>query len=92
MANLWGFLLLASWPLVKKVLISLGIGVLTYGGLTLIGNQIQAQVLTNWGALPVSLVQVASLLGMPQALGIILGGLSARIALVSVGRIGKVTS
>jgi hypothetical protein len=48
--TLLAWLLLIIWPLVKKVLVSLGIGVLTYAGLSLIANQVQDQVMALWGA------------------------------------------
>lgn len=90
--QLVAFILALAWPLAKKILVSLGIGALTYAGLTLIGHQIEAQVVAQWGQVGGDQLRMASMLGMPQALGILLGGLSARIALVAVGKIGKVTS
>lgn len=80
------------WPLAKKVLVSLGIGFITYAGLSLIGTQVSNQVLSYWGQVPTDMFKMASLLGIPQAVGIMLGGLAARIGLVAVGRLGKLTS
>jgi len=37
-------------------------------------------------------LQIASLLGVVEALGIALGALAARAALMAVGRLGKVTA
>lgn len=92
MANIFMWLLAAVWPLAKKVLVSLGIGFLTYEGLGLIGAQVQNEIIALWGQVPGSMLTMATLLGIPQAFGIILGGLSARIALVSVGRLGKIAA
>ena len=45
MVNIFTFLLSAAWPIVKKVLASLGIGFLAYEGLSLIAGQLQSEIL-----------------------------------------------
>jgi len=92
MANLFVWLLAAAWPIAKKVLVMLGVGWVTYEGLSLLGNQVVAEVLAVWGAMPASMLQMASLLGIPQSIGIVLGAMTARIAYVAVGKLGKVTT
>lgn len=86
------WLLSLVWPLAKKVLVSLGIGVVTYAGLSLIATQVAGEVQALWGQLPTSIMQIGSLLGIPQSVGIILGAITARVSFVAVGRIGKMTS
>lgn len=91
MANLITFLLAAAWPIAKKVLVSLGIGFVTYQGMSLIAEQIRNEVLAAWGQLGGATLQILTLGGIPQALGIILGGITAGAALMAMSRLGKQT-
>lgn len=88
---MWAFLLAAVWPLAKKVLLALGVGWLTYEGVGLVVDQVTSEVAGLWAGLPTAVVQILSIAGFPQMVGIILGALAARAALVAVGRLGKVT-
>lgn len=92
MVNLFAWLLAAAWPLAKKVLVSLGIGWATYGGLTLIADQIKAEVIASWGGLGQAAMQILTLGGIPQALGILLGALTAAATMTAVNRLTKVNS
>jgi len=92
MQTLWVFLAAAVWPLAKKVLASLGIGFLTYEGLTLVGAQVQSAVLSSWGAVGGATIQILSLAGFTDAVGIMLSAITAKVALVAIGRLGKVTT
>lgn len=92
MANLITFLLAAAWPIAKKVLVSLGIGWATYAGLSLIADQVKAEVIAAWGQLGQASLQILTLGGVPQALGIILGGLAAGAAFMAANRLTKVGS
>jgi len=90
--NIWAFLLAAAWPLAKKILTSLGIGVLTYQGLTLVAQQLESAIVGAWGQVGGVTLQILSLAGIPQALGILIGGFTAKAALVAIGRIGRVAA
>jgi len=92
MPTLAAFLLSIAWPIAKKILVSLGIGWATYEGLSLLAGAVASQVTSAWGQLGGTTLQLLSLGGFPQALGIILGALAARAALLAVGRLGKVTA
>jgi len=92
MTQLWAFLAAAVWPLAKKVLASLGIGFLTYEGLTAIGSQVQSAVISSWGSIGGATIQILNLAGATSAVGILLSAITAKVALVAIGRIGKVTA
>lgn len=92
MANLWAFLLAAVYPLAKKVLIMLGIGWITYEALTALVNSVINAAVTNWGGVTGAALQLSSLGGIPQVLGIICGALVARVSFVLVAKLGKVTA
>lgn len=84
------FLLAAAWPIAKKVLIAMGIGFATYSGLSLIADQVKNEVIAAWGQLGSAALQVLSLGGIPQALGILLGALTAGAAMMAAARLAKV--
>lgn len=84
------WLIALAWPIVKKVLVSLGIGFVTYSGMTLLADQVKAEIISAWGMLGQNALQVLTLGGVPQALGIILGGLSAGAALMAITKLQKV--
>jgi len=90
MGNLATWLITLAWPIAKRILVMLGIGTVTYTGLSLLGNQAQQAVVDNWGALGGATLQIATLGGIPQTIGIILGAFNARLAFVVVGRLGKI--
>jgi len=87
---LGAFLLSAAWPLVKKALVALGIGFLTYEGLGLIATQVIGEIQMLWGMQASDVVQILSLAGIPQSLGIFCGSLTARVSFVVAARLGKV--
>jgi hypothetical protein len=92
MANLTLWLLSLAWPVVRKVLVALGIGIVTYGGLQMIGAQVNNAVLASWGQLGGYALNIMSLAGIPDVIGITLGAINARIALIAVGKIGRIAT
>jgi len=91
MGNIAVWLMALAVPLAKKVLVALGIGAITYAGLSAIGSQVQSAVVSSWGSMGSVTLAILGIGGCAKAVGIILSALSARIALVAVGKIGKVT-
>lgn len=89
---MWKFLAAAAGPLVRKALIMLGIGFVSYEAVNLSFGLIVSQMQTVWGTTPESILQIASLGGIPQSFGIIMGALSARLSYVAVQRIAKLAS
>jgi hypothetical protein len=86
-----GWLVSMAWPIAKQVLVALGIGTISYVGLSALAGQAQAAVLDAWGQLGGSVLQLATLGGIPQSIGIILGAINARLAFLVVGRLGKLS-
>lgn len=80
-----------SVPLVKKVLIALGVGVLSYAGFSMIADQLKEAIINQWGQLGAASYQYLSLAGVPTALGILLGGFTAKAALLAVGKLGMLS-
>lgn len=85
-------LLMLAAPLARRILISLGFGIITYAGLTLAFNAARDQVVAYYGQAGADITVVADLAGLPQAFGIMLGACAARIALMAVQRLGMLGS
>ena len=77
-------------PVVKKVLVALGVGIVTYTSLQYLGGQISSAVMGAWGGVSGSILQILSLAGLPECIGITLGAINARIALIAVSKFGQV--
>lgn len=92
MLNVAAWLLALAVPIARKILVALGIGWLTYESFGFLVGQLQSAVLGAWGAVGGVTFQILSLAGVPDSLGIILGGFAARAALMAVGKLGKIGS
>jgi len=71
----------AIGPLVIKALIAVGLGTLTFTGVTAALDGLISMATTNWGGLPADVLQLVSIAGIPQALGIVAGAFSTRVGI-----------
>ena len=90
--NLWTWIAVAVGPLAKRVLIALGIGWVSYSGLTLVFNQVKDAIVANLGQMTGAVAQMVNYFGFLDAIGIVLAGLLARVALMSYSRLGRVAA
>ena len=85
MARIWillmGFLVEAAATLAGRVMIALGISVVTYFGFTAAINSGVSYISSSWSALPPIALQILGTLRVAQDLAIVLGSISARLAL-----------
>jgi hypothetical protein len=70
----------------------LGIGIITYEALTTLVGGVVDHAVSNWGAMTGAALQLCSLGGIPEVLGIITGALVARVSYVALGKIGRVVA
>ena len=78
----WGaFLLQAVGPLAVRVLSVLGMSVVTFAGVSELVNQLIASAVGSWATLPAAVLGLASLSGIPEALGMVCGAMVARATL-----------
>ena len=76
---------IAAWllalvgPLVVRGIIALGFTAVTLTGVTVAANTLVSTAQSNWSTMPVAVLQFASLAGIPEALGVILGAYVARM-------------
>lgn len=92
MNSIWAFLAAAVGPLAKRVLVALGFGIISYAALTALVASVVAQAQNAWGGVTGAALQISSLGGIPQVLGIITGALVARVAFNAVGHLGRLSS
>ena len=92
MPTLISWLLAAIGPLVRKALLTLGIGALSYAGVQGIINQLFSAVQLSWGAVGGVTQNVLTMAGVPEAVGIILGAYSAKASFIVLSKFGRVVS
>jgi uncharacterized protein DUF2523 len=92
MSDLWEWISQAALPLVKKVIVGLGMGYISYASVDALFSNVQGAVLLAYGAVPGVAYKVITLSGFGVAVGIILGAISARVAMKALGHIGRIVS
>lgn len=80
-AALLGGLLSITSSLVGRVLVALGIGTVTYTGITTVLGYAKAQALASLSAAPAQLTQLLGFLGVGEFISIITSALVARLIL-----------
>lgn len=86
------WLLALAWPLAKKVLLMLGIGWATYEGMGVLVSQGASYLVQYWGQAPMSVIQIGTMSGVAQAIGIILGAMTARVSFTMTTRLTKIAT
>lgn len=89
---LFTFLSSIVGPLVAKVLTALGIGLVTYTGITLVMDQARDAIVSNMSATGAAYVAIFGLAKVDVAVNIMLGAVAARAALSGIDKAsGSVT-
>jgi len=88
LANLF---LLLSTTLPGRVLSALGIGWITFAGLSTVTNSLVTNTMSAWGNLPTVVYQIASLGGLTDFLGIVTASIVTRTAISILPRMGKLS-
>jgi hypothetical protein len=76
---------LAAWllslvaPFVIRGVIALGFTAVTFTGVTVLANQLIDIAKSSWSVMPLVVLQIASLSGIPESLGMIAGAYVARL-------------
>jgi hypothetical protein len=65
-------------PLVMRALLALGIGTMTFTGVVVALQGLIDIATNNWASLPSDVLALASIAGIPQALGIVAGAFTTR--------------
>lgn len=88
-ALIWAFILSIIVPLTKRILIAAGVGVVTYAGIDTAFSYAKDQVISSYGAMGADVANIVSLAGFGDSIGIVLGAIAARIALIAVSKFVK---
>jgi len=75
------FLLSVIGPLALRVLTVLGLGTMTFTGVTAALQGLIDLSVSNWGGISADVLQLVSIAGIPQALGIVVGAMTSRVGL-----------
>lgn len=75
------WLLALAGPMAIKVLVALGFCAVSFAGVQALVNQLIVMAQNNWAAMPVAVLQLSSLSGIPESLGMIAGAYMARVGL-----------
>jgi hypothetical protein len=78
MGTVFTFLMSAIGPMVLRALTMLGIGTLTFTGVTAALNGLIGMAQSNWASVPSDVLALGSIAGIPECLGIIAGAFVAR--------------
>ena len=71
----------AAVPLAVRVIAALGFTAVTYTGVTALVDKLVGIAQQNWSAMPTAVLQLCTLSGIPQVLGMIFGAYMARVAM-----------
>jgi len=92
MDNWFSWLDNAVGALAKRVLTALGIGWVSFNGITELASQVKDQVMTAWGGLPAEVLAIATMAGFGVAFGVILSAVTYKASLSVMAWLGRVVS
>lgn len=81
---MWPAVIAIVGPIIAQILAVLGIGLVTYTGVTAVIDVARAHVISSFSGWSADVSAIAGLLGIDQFVSIILASISARVALSSV--------
>jgi len=73
-------------PIAKRVMVSLGIGIVTVAGFDLAIGQLTTMINQSIGGTTSDILGLATMMGIPEAIGIMLGGITSAATLMAVKR------
>lgn len=73
------FLLALVQPIIARILVALGMSVVTFTGMGLLMEQVTQAVQGAWGGLPSAILGLAGLAGIGQGLSIVFGAIATRV-------------
>ena len=83
------FLMSLVGPLAIKVITALGMSLITFTGVTVALQGLIDMATTNWASVPSDILALASIAGIPEAIGIICGAFVSRVGMWTVASATK---
>lgn len=68
-------------PMAIRLVAALGFTAVAYTGVTALVTKLVETAQTNWAAMPAAVLQLCTLSGIPQVMGMIFGAYMARVAM-----------
>ena len=84
MADFGAYLLSISVPIAQRVLTGLGFGVVTYVGYEAAVTAARDAVIAYWGGIAPAPLAIISMVGVGEAVGIVLAAVATRAAMVQL--------
>jgi Protein of unknown function (DUF2523). len=73
------FLLALVQPIISRILVALGMSIVTFTGMAVLMEQVTQAVQTAWGGLPGAILGLAGLAGLGEGLSIVFGAIATRV-------------
>ena len=77
--NLASFIIAMVGPIAIRFMVALGFTAVTFTGVTLTMDALVIYAQTTWSSIPTTVLQLATLSGIPEFLGMIFGAAAARV-------------
>jgi len=85
-------LMIFAGSIAFKVLAALGIGFVSYAALTTLAGAVSDNVVALYSGMGSQMLAIATMLGVGQAMGIVLGAIIARATFAAIPRLQKLTA
>lgn len=89
MGNLAVWIMSMIGPVVRQVLLSLGLGWITFEGTTLVAENLRDRIADSFGQVNAGVYDLLAMAGFIDAVGITLGAIFAIVGLMSAAKLGK---
>lgn len=81
------FLVSLAGPAIRKIMLSLGLGVASYAAVTVALNSVLSNAKAAWGGLGGDALALVQIAGLNTAMSIVAGALIARVAMMALKKI-----
>lgn len=92
MGSLAALLLSLATSIPGRVLTALGVGWITFSGVTSAVDSVRSGALSAWGSLPGDIAALFGLAGIDEGIGVILGAVVAKAAIIALPKLGRLSS
>ncbi len=87
MSTISVFLMSLVGPVVKRILVSLGVGLVSYAAISTAVNALLGSAKSAWGGMSGDVLSLVELSGANTAISIIAGAIVAKVALMAVTKL-----
>ena len=77
-------------PILARVMVALGLSLVSYVGMDLVMSNVISYAQNAWGGMPTSILQLAALAGIGQALGTVFGAILTRVFIWQLSKSSRI--